>query len=324
MADLKHTAAEVDAAIYSVERGSVVTENTDREITPDGIKPVSGGAVYEALQGKVDKVEGKGLSTNDYSDEEKAKVAQIEGKQDALTLTVKDNGNIVLGNIAGQTKEFMPATPSGDPMHYAYVAAGTTWSSSTGYWSLNGLTDITTEEMRNIYNVGFISDLSHGPLSGERAAIRTNLLRIGIDNYPSGDDLVYLAYKNRIIEVINFKNSSGAYEPSINSTRFVSSFEGCSALREIYGVLASSGSYSDAFKGCAKLQRVRVRSLKSALSWADSPNIDKDSVLYVIQKAAPTSAITISLHATAYAKYSADDDIVAALAAQPLVTLISA
>lgn len=49
---------------------------------------------------------------------------EINGKQEALTLTVKDNGNIVLANIQGQSKEFMPATPSGDPMHYAYVAAG--------------------------------------------------------------------------------------------------------------------------------------------------------------------------------------------------------
>ena len=49
---------------------------------------------------------------------------EINGKQEALTLTVKDNGNIVIANIQGQSKEFMPATPSGDPMHYAYVAAG--------------------------------------------------------------------------------------------------------------------------------------------------------------------------------------------------------
>ena len=34
---------------------------------------------------------------------------------DTLALTVKDNGNIVLANIQGQSKEFMPATPSGDP-----------------------------------------------------------------------------------------------------------------------------------------------------------------------------------------------------------------
>ena len=54
--------------------------------------------------------------------------AMVGAKQDALQLTVKDNGNIVLSNIQGQSKEFMPATPSGDPMHYAYVAAGAEWN----------------------------------------------------------------------------------------------------------------------------------------------------------------------------------------------------
>ena len=55
---------------------------------------------------------------------------QINSKQEALTLTVKDNGNIVLANIQGQSKEFMPATPSGDPMHYAYVAAGAEYNNT--------------------------------------------------------------------------------------------------------------------------------------------------------------------------------------------------
>ena len=54
--------------------------------------------------------------------------AMVGAKQDALQLTVKDNGNIVLSNIQGQSKEFMPATPSGDPMHYAYEAAGAEWN----------------------------------------------------------------------------------------------------------------------------------------------------------------------------------------------------
>ena len=106
---------------------------------------------------------------------------QINGKQDALTLTVKDNGNIVLANIQGQSKEFMPATPSGDPMHYAYVTAGAEYNDTgadivktapwadmvdddytgdygktvvhkAGYWYLNGLGDLTTDEIRKIYN----------------------------------------------------------------------------------------------------------------------------------------------------------------------------
>ena len=81
-----------------------------------------------------DKVDGRFFHTSDSDAVKDSSIAkskldtaltnEINGKQEALTLTVKDNGNIVLANIQGQSKEFMPATPSGDPMHYAYVAAG--------------------------------------------------------------------------------------------------------------------------------------------------------------------------------------------------------
>ena len=245
-------------------------------------------------------------------------------KQDTLSLTVKDNGNIVIGNIAGQTKEFMPATPSGDPMHDTYVAAGATWSSTTGFWSLNGLKDITNEQMRKIYNVGFINDLSHAPLSGSCAAIRTNLLRVGIDNYPAGDDLFYLAHNNKTIEVLMLKNTTGTYESEISSSRFLDSFRGCTNIREIYGVLTTGGSWSGAFTGCASLRRVRIRSLKTNIAFSDSPLLDKESLLYMIEKARPTSAITITLHAEVYARLANDVDILAALSAQPNITLISA
>ena len=50
------------------------------------------------------------------------KVSQVQG--DMLGISVKDNGNIILSNANGESKEFMPATPSGDPMHYAYEALG--------------------------------------------------------------------------------------------------------------------------------------------------------------------------------------------------------
>ena len=68
-----------------------------------------------------------------------------------------------LSNIRSQSKEFMPATPSGDPMHYAYEAAGAIWNGTgkdinrigrmtgdtivhkSGYWYLNELGDISNE-----------------------------------------------------------------------------------------------------------------------------------------------------------------------------------
>ena len=174
------------------------------------------------VAGKVDKVEGKGLSTNDFTDEYKQKVdeftidtglsptsnnaiansavvkglagladgvseaignvaknveqntADIKTKQSTLTLTTKPNGNIVIGNLAGQSKEFMPATPSGDPMHYAYEAVGATYNNTSadititgiygdtivhkaGHWLLNEIGDISNKELRSIYSSRYIS-----------------------------------------------------------------------------------------------------------------------------------------------------------------------
>ena len=50
-------------------------------------KPVS-TATQTALDGKVDKVEGKQLSTNDYSAEEKSTVAQLKIDVEQLKSTV--------------------------------------------------------------------------------------------------------------------------------------------------------------------------------------------------------------------------------------------
>lgn len=323
--DLKHTGEAIDEAVSAVESGKVVTDNTVPSIALGEPKPASADAVAKELQKKVDKVEGKGLSTNDYTNEEKAK---LEGKQDALTLTVKDNGNIIIGNIAGQTKEFMPATPSGDPMHYAYINAGATWSSSTGYWSLNGLKDITNDQMRNIYNFGFLKSVKEYAMSSKMAKIRTNLLRIGGDNISIGysANMTGFALNNNVIEVINLRNATGQYESSISASSLNNAFQGCSALREIHGRIecAANTTVTGAFEGCVALQRVRITALMKDISFSDSHLLDKESLLYIIQKAKSTSAITITLHAEAYARLANDADILAALTAQPNITLISA
>lgn len=53
---LKHSAATIDAQIDRVFSGAVVTENTDSEVTSDGVKPVSGAAVSKAISSHVPKV----------------------------------------------------------------------------------------------------------------------------------------------------------------------------------------------------------------------------------------------------------------------------
>jgi hypothetical protein len=76
---------------------------------------------------------------------------------------------------------------------------------------------------------------------------------------------------------------------------------------------------------CDSLIHVQLYNLNTnLLLFNKSNNIDKESVLYAVQNSTPTSAITITLHPDAYSRLADDADIVSALEAQPLISLVSA
>ena len=297
--------------------------------------------VNDELANRVEKITGKGLSTNDYTNEDKAEVAKIAGKQDTLTLTVKDNGNIVLGNIAGQTKEFMPATPSGDPMHYKYLKVyGLTYDESTGLWSYRasegGLTDLTTDEVANMYIVGGTPSVQDNAWCRWAGYI--------VAPYPARMNIfpIFYGYRQGLTSLGNFNfafidNSkikvavvsvtpSHCCQPKECGGMFMSAKN----LERIIGTidLASSTNTGPSnlpmFKGCSSLQDVSIIRLKASIYLGDSPLLSKQSLLELIQNAEPASAITITLHAEAYARLANDADILAVLTAQPNITLISA
>ena len=54
--------------------------HVDSELSNTSTNPVQNKVVYSAVSGKVDKVSGKGLSSNDYSDNEKNKLAGVEAQ----------------------------------------------------------------------------------------------------------------------------------------------------------------------------------------------------------------------------------------------------
>lgn len=274
-----------------------------------------------AVANKVDKVEGKGLSTNDYTDADKELVqsiptlnknvakntADIKTKQDTLTLTTKPNGNIVIGNIAGQSKEFMAATPSGDPMHYAYEAAGAVWNEDTGYWEFYDMKDITNIEMSRALARGswYAGPSTIGVLAAFNSqslnAIRFNVARTGA--WGVTQDMDYFATTNSYIEFVNMTHDNNLVAmPFTYVTYLNESFNGCSNLRRIYGELELSNvnGVRDAFKGCAKLESVLLYGLKYSISFADSPLLSKESLLYMINNCASDVSFTIILHPDAH------------------------
>ena len=105
----------------------------------------------------------------------------------------------------------------------------------------------------------------------------------------------------------------------------ISIYGQCRSLKRILGEIdALNKNITDILNLCNALTDVRIRNLSSSLNLSYSAPINKASLLFMITNEAATSAITISLHADAYARLSQDADIIAALNNHPLVSLASA
>ena len=251
----------------------------------------------------------------------------VANKQDTLTLTVKDNGNIVIGNIQGQTKEFMPATPSGDPNHYMYEKCGAVWNGDTGYWELNGLTDLTNEDMQECYSVG---NVYMNPItSAYQYASKKFRTNMWVDQYFDGNyDAPFSSVfrNNSKLEVINLKGNITEYIVySLTSNGNIDyCFRNCDSFRRMIGIVKINGkSLTNTFFHCYKLEEIYINGVNTNASFADSSNLSKESLLYLINKAG-TAEFTITLHADTYAWASVDEDIQAALAEKTNITLQSA
>lgn len=198
---------------------------------------------------------------------------------------------------------------------------GETVVHKVGHYYLNGLGDITEKEMLDIYNVphnklyeqGYVGIRTrtvffHGSSSTAGLTRSPNGLFMGCNalKVVAGYGVLYFA-------------------PSCENVKYI--FRGCTNLEHIVleGFYGRYVKIEDtAFKGCSSLVTIKITQLEQGLSFADSPQISKESILFIINEAIPTSAITITLHADAYARLADDADVVDALSAQPFVSLVSA
>ena len=76
--------------------GNVTNVSTTSTITPDSEKNITSGAVYTALSNKVDKVSGRGLSEQNFTYEEKNKLAGLENYDDtSIQSRISANENAI-------------------------------------------------------------------------------------------------------------------------------------------------------------------------------------------------------------------------------------
>jgi hypothetical protein len=78
---------------------------------------------------------------------------------------------------------------------------------------------------------------------------------------------------------------------------------------------------SNMFNNCYSLTTANLKGVALAYQLNNSALLSKDSLLYLINNEAATSAITIKLASYAYDRWATDPDIVAALANHPNISL---
>lgn len=205
-----------------------------------------------------------------------------------------------------------------------YISAGAVYNEATGFYELNGLTDITEEEMRVIWQ----EDLSGWYRKG-RTNLTRNIAYKGTDGgYNDGQKMSTICNGNTNLEVFNFGSDFYA------SYSFAA-FEGCTKLREVspqYKIVPYTKSLGyNSFNNCPALQEVRFNMqyvTRGKVLFSESPLLSKESVLSIITTMGSVpkeNPFTITLHPTAYARLKDDADIVAALEAKGgIVTLVSA
>lgn len=99
-------------------------------------------------------------------------------------------------------------------------------------------------------------------------------------------------------------------------------FSSCYSLVSIPQLDASKvNNMNNMFSNCYSIQTAKIKNVKLALQVNKTSLFNKESLLYIINNEAATSAITITLSSYIYDKYVNDADVVAALANHPNISI---
>lgn len=194
-------------------------------------------------------------------------------------------------------------------------AEGAVYNSVTGYFELNGLVNITMEQMRAI-----LPYLAAGRTTGDIAFKFQKSQMRTITLYSEGDLIgtkaMDWAFYGSTVETVRFRPTSHQYT-GVSSIDNI--FRACPNIREVYGALdlkrIKSGTITIALLGAATLKSIQLKSLNTSISFPAQPLLSLESITYMVENAINTAPITITLHPDAYARLT-NEIITAATAKQ--------
>lgn len=266
-------------------------------------------------------------ATNGNAEVEGSRGVNISSTNGDINLNPGTSGKVKVGGKEVATKE--------DALETLIIqanACGATYNEETGFFELNGLTNITEQQMGNIIvNTPFLYGTNNFGEAFAQAKIRTNCFKQGTLNFVGNDAInAYWFAANSDLEILNLYNYARK-EAELKLVNCRNMFGGCRNLKKVIGILDVNGidninNISTIFGQCAVLEDVKVKGVNIDISVEDSPKLSKDSILYMIENSVKknTDTFVITLHPDAYAMAIADSDITEALSTHSYVSLASA
>lgn len=182
-----------------------------------------------------------------------------------------------------------------------FVAAGAVFNEATGYFEIANLNDISYNEMLDIYNCwayvaysGFQNiDVSNIKVTRTTLPIRASGTTVAM-NY---------RFTNSYIEQVVIGRTP-AETQTVSS--LMSAFNTMIYLKRVVGIIMTNATAAQSISRAYSLEEISLSGLKSDLSIPNSSALSLSSVVYMVTKSANTTAITITIHATAYARCQSD------------------
>lgn len=266
--------------------------------------------VETKLSNKVGKEQGKGLSSNDYTNADKQKLDSLPTSAE-LTQTLNDKqGKLQNSEDVNIEDDKLSVTERAkrEVLIDEVEMLGAAWNDSTGYFELNGLADITYEQMLAILDFG--KDFCpRQPVNAINNLIRTNILT-DLSNLQYNHLPKYAFYQAFWLEVVRVSpDNVNAYTArGIVGAEYA--FFSCRKLREIQGAftLMNMSSLPCLFLGfCDNLSTVHFIALECNIDISTLKSLSAESLQFCIANSNnKTKAITITVHADVYAKLTGD------------------
>lgn len=187
-----------------------------------------------------------------------------------------------------------------------FEASGAVFIDKTGYYHLNTIKDLTEEDMRLIFAAGVpvIGSYQASSVLKPRTFLQTENVTGQISFQGDIDCFCYgnlkletfMYFRNYII-VNGALRRSFASNPKLRVIGY-----GDEYINAAKYLLYQPSDPQETFSGLPLLEHVYIKKLRSDIQFRDSPLLDYDSVRYMVDNAANTTAITIYVHADVMAK----------------------